>query len=484
MRLAAKLILLFLVGLILIVTVFAVLTWRNDRRLAIVEHEKRAAELVAMLRPNLEDAWRRGDAGQVRRVLRETTRRIQRYDLQLITADGNAFPEHLPVDVITTRHLITTVVEPDASGRRRLATYVPLGDDNAAIEISSPDEQTQDRLRDSLIHSGIALLSVTLLSAVVVGVGGIYMVGQPLEQLIDKVHRIGKGDFDRPLQLNRSDELGNLGTAIDQMCEQLQHQRTMIEKETRSRIATEQQLRHADRLSTLGTLAAGMAHEIGTPLGVISGRAQLIASGDLPADQARNSARVIKEESDRISRIVRGLLDFARRGSLRRTSVNLRDLTRQTIELLEPLTSKSKVIIDLQATDPTLMSEIDANQMQQVLTNLLMNATEAMPSGGTVDVILDRESRVPQQSPDSRPEMFHRIDVIDRGAGIAEEDLEHLFEPFFTTKSIGKGTGLGLSIAYGIVHDHGGWIEVDSEPGRGSRFSVFLPVASQQESGT
>ncbi len=216
-----------------------------------------------------------------------------------------------------------------------------------------------------------------------------------------------------------------------------------------------------------------MAHELGTPLNVVSGRAELIASGRLDESQVRESAAAIKSETDRMAAIIRQLLDFARRRSPQRNNVDLRDVAARSLELLRPLAGRRSVELSLVKNGP-VTAHVDAGQIQQVLTNLVVNAIQASPDGGKVTVALDTRTAQPPED-DASAGTYHCIAVQDEGAGISEEDMPHLFEPFFTTKETGEGTGLGLSVSYGIVQDHGGWIDVESQPSAGSRFTVYLP---------
>jgi signal transduction histidine kinase len=315
-----------------------------------------------------------------------------------------------------------------------------------------------------------------LLGAVIVVAIGSAWIGRPLRRLIEKTRRIGEGDLTGPLKLKRRDEFGELADAINSMCEQLQRAQTKIDLEAKARIAAVDQLRHADRLRTVGRLAAGIAHELGTPLNVVSGRAGLIASGRLSPEDINKSAMIIKNESDRIASIIRQLLDFARRNSPQRKTVDIPELTRQTIELLTPIVEKRGCTLQVLQEPPTLTMHIDAGQIQQVLTNLIVNAVESMPSGGAVEIAISREEAQPPQDCESPAGEYLRIDVCDHGEGISPEILDQIFEPFFTTKEVGEGTGLGLSIAYGIVQEHGGWLDVSSQLGQGSCFSVYLPI--------
>jgi signal transduction histidine kinase len=266
-----------------------------------------------------------------------------------------------------------------------------------------------------------------------------------------------------------------LARALNSLCDQLREAQHKIDAEARARVAAMDQLRHADRLRTVGRLAAGLAHELGTPLNVVSGRAALISSGRLPDDEVHRSAVIIKSEADRIATIIRQLLDFARRNTPHRKPTDLVQLTRQTIQLLTPIAEKRQSHIDLQAPAHPLSLDLDSAQIQQVLTNLMVNAVESMPRGGPVQVTIDELAAAPPDQTPPRPTPCVRLAVCDKGQGIAPEIQEQIFEPFFTTKDVGEGTGLGLSIAYGIVQEHGGWIEVESQPGQGSCFSVYLP---------
>jgi signal transduction histidine kinase len=279
--------------------------------------------------------------------------------------------------------------------------------------------------------------------------------------------------------LRRRDELGQLAESLNQMCDQLSAQQERIETEAAARLAAMQQLRHADRLKTVGRLAAGIAHELGTPLNVVSGRAGLIASGQLPDEEVATSAAAIKKEADKITTIIRQLLDFARRSTPQRARVDLRNVVRQTTELLHALADRQGVRIHVIEDERPLVAEVDANQIQQVLTNIMVNAIQAMPDGGTATVNLDACFAHYPDDDTYELQPFVRLAISDQGVGMDAEQAEQIFEPFFTTKDVGEGTGLGLSIAYGIVQEHGGWIDVSSRPGAGSRFEIYLPGESE-----
>jgi signal transduction histidine kinase len=218
-----------------------------------------------------------------------------------------------------------------------------------------------------------------------------------------------------------------------------------------------------------------MAHELGTPLNVISGRAKLIHSTDLPAGDIADCARIIREQAERITKIVQGLLDFSRRKKPRRSRQDMETLLRQVLDMLAQPARKAKVSLNLSQNGDIPAVSVDPIQFQQVITNLVMNGIQAMDGGGRLDVTLTvgRRPRGDGVRSEARCLM---IAVKDEGQGIPSDCRDHLFEPFFTTKEVGAGTGLGLSIAYGIIEEHGGWINVESEPGEGACFTVHLPL--------
>jgi signal transduction histidine kinase len=233
------------------------------------------------------------------------------------------------------------------------------------------------------------------------------------------------------------------------------------------------QLRHAQRLTTLGRLASGIAHEIGTPLNVISGRAELIAAGTLRPEAMVGSANIIIDQTERVSSIIRQLLDFGRRGGTRVELSELSALVEETAILLRPLASKTGVAIACSGV--SVWANVNRSELQQVFTNLLTNAMHAMPHGGTIEVRVASELAQDPRVTRASARRYAVVRVEDQGSGIAPAVLPRIFEPFFTTRDVGVGTGLGLSVAYGIVQDHGGWLEVDTELGRGTAVSVYLP---------
>jgi two-component system NtrC family sensor kinase len=233
----------------------------------------------------------------------------------------------------------------------------------------------------------------------------------------------------------------------------------------------------------VGKLAAGLAHELGTPLNVVAGRAEMIARGDADAEQSRDYARIIIGSAKRMTGIIRQLLDFARRSGPRKEAGDVATVASHTLDLLRPLAKEQGVELLLYEDEGPHTTRLDAGQIEQVLTNLVINAVQATSGGGLVDgsvgqvdVRVTRERARPPEGNAGSEGDWIAVRVSDHGQGIAPEHLPHIFEPFFTTKEVGSGTGLGLSVAYGIIGDHDGWIDVDSKLGQGTSFALFLPV--------
>jgi signal transduction histidine kinase len=291
--------------------------------------------------------------------------------------------------------------------------------------------------------------------------------------------RIGRGEFSGRLALRQRDEIGELAEEINVMCERIVEANRKLGAETEARIATLEQLRHADRLATVGRLASGVAHELGTPLSVASARAELISAGDLSWREAGEHARVIIEQSERMAQVIRQLLDFSRRQRVDLRSMSLSGLVARTVSLVVAVAERHGVTIDVQAGDDRWLVRIDEYQLQQALLNVILNAVQAMRDGGRVSIrVASRRAGPPAGHPGAGGR-YLAVVVEDEGSGISRDDLPHVFEPFFTTKSPGEGTGLGLAVAHGIVSEHGGWIDVESEVGKGSRFSIWLPQAEE-----
>lgn len=245
----------------------------------------------------------------------------------------------------------------------------------------------------------------------------------------------------------------------------------------REAIALRRSVERADRLAMVGQLAAGLAHELGTPLTVVSGRARQLAAGAIPPEQAPEAARTIAEQSERMAAIIRQVLDYARRRGPRPGRYDVRTVMLQAVGLLGPVAARKRVALGFSDPGTPRIIAFDGSQVLQVMTNLVANAIGATPSGGKVELSMaDASGKTPPPETGLAPGNFVALRVQDTGVGIATEHLTRVFEPFFTTKETGEGTGLGLSVSLSIIRDHDGWIDVDTTRGAGTCFTVYLPA--------
>jgi signal transduction histidine kinase len=360
----------------------------------------------------------------------------------------------------------------------RLLTYVPFrlaSGRAAAIEVAQSLAEKQRYGRATIVSTVVTSLSLAIVAIAVAIATGVWVVGRPIRALAAKARRIGEGDLSGPLELAQNDEVGELAREMNRMCARLAEAQGQLASETAARIAAIEQLQHAERLAVVGKLASGIAHELGTPLQVISGWAKMIRGGELEGGDVGSAADTIATQSDRMAKSIRGLLDFARRRDAEKRRLDVRDVVRETTSFLQPLAEKRSVAIHVEGEDEPHQVDADAGQIQQALTNLVINGFDALGGAGKLTIALDEAVEAPPPEVGGEAVQHVRIAVRDEGAGIAPEDLGRVFDPFFTTKDVGQGTGLGLSVAQGIVREHGGWIDVDSERGRGTTFTIHLP---------
>lgn len=247
--------------------------------------------------------------------------------------------------------------------------------------------------------------------------------------------------------------------------------------ELAARFTSPEQLHHADRLAKIGRLAAGIIHELGTPLNVIKVRAQMIALGEVEGQEARESAEGISQQVDRMAAIIRQLLDFARHTQREHEPVDVGALATTTASLLSPLALKARCSVTVEPVGRgPFRVEGNAGHLQQLLVNLVTNAIHAMPDGGPVTLRVERISADAPVGVPPHDGAWVRVTVRDEGVGVADAIRDRIFEPFFTTKRAGMGTGLGLSVCAEIAKEHEGWIDLDSEVDVGSRFHLVLPA--------
>ncbi|MBI3670109.1 MAG: PAS domain S-box protein [Acidobacteria bacterium] len=371
-----------------------------------------------------------------------------------------------------------------------IAGYVAVAIDNAQLYSSLEQKAAQiERLKDfseNIVESlNVGVLAVDLDGRIeswntqleqMIGVPRHEAVGRKLEEVLpaDLVAEVGARAGDEHVSSIYKFHLRNqaghalvvnvsIAPLVGKVCERIG--RLILLDDITQRVRLEEQLVQTEKLTSLGLLAAGVAHEVNTPLAVISNYIQMLAK-QLPGDDPRHKIiEKIVKQTFRASEIVNNLLNFSRTGAAEFTEVDLNAVVEETLTLVShPFrTARVNVIKSFQEHLPPVLGS--NNRLQQVFLNLFMNARDAMPSGGMLEV------RTATQNG------YVEVEVTDTGTGIPRENLIRIFDPFFTTKSSGRGTGLGLSVSYGIIKEHAGKIDVRSTPGKGTSFRLEFPVA-------
>lgn len=356
-------------------------------------------------------------------------------------------------------------------------------DDGSSLGVLAIVRPTDALRQDLAAETRATALSLLTLLVGVAGAGwflsSIY-VRRPLLGLVRTMRALRSGDLSARAAVHAEDELGAAVGEFNAMVEELIEARQRLTTEAESREALEASLQRADKLVTVGQLSAGLAHEIGSPLQIVNGRARALAArSDLPAD-VRRSAEILARESDRITHIVEQLLTFSRRSVPSMADIDLAGAVRDIIELFEPEARRQDVRLAFAPGESLPTANADVGQVQQVVMNLLSNAVRATPRGGQVRVGLEPSSLT---LPDGSAQASVSLIVEDTGEGIPEEVLPYIFEPFFTTRGHGDGTGLGLAVVRSIMESHGGLLGVVSHPGQGTRMTAQFPTRRAAQAG-
>ncbi len=293
------------------------------------------------------------------------------------------------------------------------------------------------------------------------------VIGRRIDSLSQAFSRVEAGDLMAAVPEDDRDELGRLGKGFNAMVGRLADAQRQLE----DRHADE--IRRIGHLASLGKMAAGIAHEINNPLAGMQNCVRTLLKGAREDGQRVQYLTMLQEGLSRIGRTIRQLLDFARQTKPQLTQTDLPPLLRRSLALLEHELAVKEISCFLSTESEFLPVLADPHQLEQVFLNILINAVEAMQNGGSLTVTAAVRHRQAGSSVE--------VSVSDTGIGIPSENLPRIFDPFFTTKEVGKGTGLGLSVSYGIVRAHGGLLDVQSEVGKGSTFTVALPVAKGEK---
>lgn len=387
-------------------------------------------------------------------------------------------------ETLATEEAVSALVTTDSGQMLRyVQPFRWPGGQAGAIEVQQTLEEVDRKFRHEIrerVVSRLGLLVAFVLSIVALTR---WSIARPIRAVIQGARAVGRGDLTQQVQLGRRDEIGQLADEFNRMASNLQAARQEIFRQAEERLRLEQEVQQVQRLAAVGMLATEVAHEIGTPLNIISGRTEML-DRVIPRDHPeRRHLDVVLKQTERISGIIRSLLDYARpqRPMLRQEEL-LPILARVADLLLGRCRAKQvRIQLDLPVGLPPILG--DADRLQQLFLNLLVNALDASPAAGTIrvttgpDPVLPDEDRIGIVRGKAEGPCL-AIHIVDRGKGIPPEQLDQIFQPFFSTKRRGQGTGMGLPIVEEIVRAHRGEIEILSIPENGTEAIVRLPFAS------
>ncbi len=369
------------------------------------------------------------------------------------------------------RRAALTAHESVALEDRRFLYAAPLTADSGAVIGAIVVARVIDDLRADLARTRwrliavvVAFVAVTLAAGVALGTA---YITRPLATVLDGISHVRAGDFRSAVPLAHHDEIGALVDEFNAMVAALAEARQRIDQETEARLRLERGLQDIDKMVTIGQLSAGLAHEIGSPLQVLSARASALTTRSADPE-TRRQAEILVEQAARITRIVDQLLSFGRRRPAVIAPCDLARPVRIVLELLDGEARRRGVALELAVDTGDHTIDADEDQLQQIVLNLVRNSLAATPSGGRITVRIEAAI-------EAAPEAARvRLIVRDTGPGIPPEMQARLFEPFFTTRASEGGTGLGLAVVRAIVTEHGGTITASSD--RGAEFIVRFPA--------
>jgi two-component system, NtrC family, sensor kinase len=374
----------------------------------------------------------------------------------------------------------------------------------------------------NLLKSKKIIFTIIVLQSIVLIIFGSFLLSRvlvkPIKDLVRLTQKISEGDFSQKIEETSKNEIGQLIVSFNRMIERLKEKQESLENYLESLESANKKLKQAqeelirtEKLASIGRFAAGVAHEVGNPLGAILGYTSILQKEGMDREESKDYLNRIEKEIERINRIVHELLDFARPSKFEIKDLEINKVIESTLSLLSYQKNFKNIETQLDIQPDLPMIKGDESQLSQVIINIILNAVDAMPNGGTLTIqtrthILEnldvdrlqgiyprRRKSDPMESDYSHMrktdplsvllkkfsegDQLVKIRISDTGVGIKKEDLENIFDPFFTTKAPDKGTGLGLSISLRIVESLGGEMRVESEVGKGTTFEIYFPAA-------
>jgi two-component system, NtrC family, sensor kinase len=338
------------------------------------------------------------------------------------------------------------------------ASTTSIGDVTVVTRISaSAAYLTARQLLDDLVFVGLVIVLIAALLGVFVS----RRITRPLERLSSAVGKVAKGDFDVNVDITSSDEIGELSNSFNDMAGELKERESSLKNAQHALVQSE-------KMAAVGTLSAGLAHEVKNPLSAVLGYAQLSKRKLDQPEALIKHLDIIETETKRCNEIISNLMQFSRQEKGEHTQISVNDVVQKSMAIVDHQLSLKNVRIESELADDIPLIYGNANQLQQVLMNLMINAQQAIGDGGGG---VELATQLKSQSV--------LITVSDTGPGMNDDVAKKIFEPFFTTKPAGKGTGLGLSVTYGIIKDHGGEISVQRASSGGAKFVIELPLDAE-----
>jgi len=437
------------------------------------------------LQVSVENALRDGQLADVEETLDEVQRinpglqiTVFDEDSEIITATDLS-AEHSAWSEVGSEEMLW--FEPESSPVRvfmAMPLLFPGGESAGTLVLERPLTDMIEDLRVTTMGIYLLVLGFVLMTMVSGAVLGNIYITQPLSRFTNAIGRVGRGDLREFEQTATSLELTALVERFNIMVRLLKQTQERLEAEAESRRHVQRGLQKADKLISIGQLSAGLAHEIGSPLQVLHGRAQMLRTKSHDPKEVERIAEIMVIQSERITRIVDQLMHFARRRTTSLRKMDVVPMCTAVIELLQIEAKRRDVTLRAEVEPSPPQIEADGDAVQQIVFNLVTNALNATPRGG--EVIFRIFPSLMERSGDLEPSPALTLSVADNGAGITEEDRHQLFDPFFTTRAQSGGVGLGLAIVQGIVDDHRGRIDVESQPGQGATFCIQLPIEQPQ----
>ncbi|MCU0238972.1 MAG: ATP-binding protein, partial [Pyrinomonadaceae bacterium] len=322
------------------------------------------------------------------------------------------------------------------------------------VYLAFQDGMNFEAWKKYLVFSLISALFPNLMLVLLV----VRTITRPLQRITLAAVRVTEGNYGTEVEGRQSnDEIGLLQNSFNEMSRKMADDIEQLQQ-------LNEQLTRTEKLAAMGTLAAGVAHEVNNPLASISSLIQMMQAKQNLDNETADKLRLIQTQITRITQVTKDMMDFARVRPAAKAQINLNEILETSLRLASFDKSFQKLSIERSFDQNLSKISVDADQLQQVFLNLFLNARDAMPNGGSLSIKTSQDVE------------FIRVEIADSGTGIEEKDIKQIFDPFFTTKVAGKGTGLGLAVCYGIITAHNGKIEVNSNNGNGTKFIINLPI--------